>query len=445
MLLAVTACRPAEPPVQPPAITSQEDTALQFTVTWVSDVELATTLTADCGELVVELTESAPRTDHRAEVLGLWDGATCEVVISGEDADGEPFQTDPKTYTAAVHPDLPTLEILEHAGGLAPGWTLLTMAREGASSPGGAAVIDDEGRFRWFHPRWQGSPAPGFDARTVPLADPAAQGILDGADTAVLIGGFGAGFGPAMVSWTQETIWEGALDMHHEIAPFGGDALVYLGYDTCEGYETNALYSLDLVSGAKDFTWRSCDHLAPQGLASEDWDHLNSFDVLGADGTGDLVMTARNMDLLVYVERETGAVAWTAGELGTIPVTGEDVFLGPHAVQSLGDDHFLFLDNGEPGVRESTRVVELAVDPVAGTAEVVWSWDTGMFAPILGDANRLENGNTLVVIGTADISDSHLFEVSAAGELLWHVLVTEGWTPNRAERIAAPPTGLLLE
>jgi hypothetical protein len=65
-----------------------------------------------------------------------------------------------------------------------------------------------------------------------------------------------------------------------------------------------------------------------------------------------------------------------------------------------------------------SRVIE--IDPTTG--EVVWSYEEtppiAFFSPIISNAQRLWNGNTLINDGAS----GRLFEVTAEGELVWEYI-----------------------
>lgn len=437
-------CSPDELPSSDPALLLHDSNPLAFYVEWVTTTDLATILEVDCGAETFEHRESTPRTEHRAFVMGLWPGVNCDVYIRGEGEDGEEFRTEAKRFTAGELPDhLPLIEILESDG--APRWTLMTMAREGATSPGSAVIVDEQGRYRWLYERWVSSPAPGFDVRLVTVPDED-WGAIDSTGTGVMVGGFGSDYVPGIASWDGQLVWSASIDMHHEIREAGPDRLMYLGYDTCDGVETNALFDLDLATGATTTTWRSCDNLQAPSVPFDDWDHLNAFTFAGDDpSVADIVVTSRNLDQVVWLDRATGQVRWTLGQDGDLTLSAEDAFIQPHGVDVTDEGTILLLDNGAVDEREISRALEIRPDEDAGTAEVVWSWTADTFSPILGAATRLDDGNTLVVLGNADADPSELVEVTPGGAIAWHAQVHGEWATNRAQRIDPIPFSVMMD
>ena len=75
---------------------------------------------------------------------------------------------------------------------------------------------------------------------------------------------------------------------------------------------------------------------------------------------------------------------------------------------------------------------EYTVDQKTGVLTSIWEYDPGIHAGTNGDAWRLDNGNTLHVIGSA----GHVVEVTAEGEEVWHVTFNDNFLMGRGELIA---------
>jgi hypothetical protein len=124
--------------------------------------------------------------------------------------------------------------------------------------------------------------------------------------------------------------------------------------------------------------------------------------------------------------------------------------------QGDGHDHVLVFDNGSdglcvdpsdplnPGVnRGFTRVTEYALDTVAHTATLVWSYaPAGKYSLFAGSARRTANGNTL--IAWASDASALATEVDAAGQKLWELTVPDNglgasrYISYRAELVSGP-------
>ena len=193
------------------------------------------------------------------------------------------------------------------------------------------------------------------------------------------------------------------------------------------------------------WTWALCEHFTPENGKKKDWDHSNSIDPYpGGDA---LLLSVRNLSRVLKVDLETEEVVWTLGKGGDFARidAGEGAaFLRQHAAELIGDDRVILFDNGQTGVREESGAVELAFDEKAMEYEVAWSWypEPPIFCKVWGDADRLENGNTLITFGRREELDSHLIEVNPDGDRVWEVVTPAGWGCYRAERIDGLPCGV---
>ncbi len=131
-----------------------------------------------------------------------------------------------------------------------------------------------------------------------------------------------------------------------------------------------------------------------------------------------VLVTCRHQNSILAIDFKRRALVWA---------WGQDVLSGPHDATVLDSGNLLVFDNGLSS--ERSRVLE--VDPLSG--EIVWQYDGGpgrtFFTFARGAAQRLPNGNTLVVIS----GEGHAREVTPEGEVVW-----EYWNPHfrRGERVA---------
>ena len=101
-----------------------------------------------------------------------------------------------------------------------------------------------------------------------------------------------------------------------------------------------------------------------------------------------------------------------------------------HGHQLLPNGRFLFFTNGTL-VAPVSEVREYQLDTAAMTATPVWSYrPSNLASPVLGDAQRLANGNTLVTISRTGV----IHEVDPAGKLVMTLQVTSSVTRSSARR-----------
>ena len=108
-------------------------------------------------------------------------------------------------------------------------------------------------------------------------------------------------------------------------------------------------------------------------------------------------------------------------------------------IQPLARDRILFFNNEAPGGTASA-VIDVELDLDERTAEPLWTYaDPGRKNDVMGDVQRLDNGNTIVGYSTRGIVQ----EVSPAGEVLqqleWPTGYAFGYIQKR-QSLYGPPS-----
>ena len=405
---------------------------------WETNVPASTSLTVDCGpDHQVDITGGGKRTDHRVFIMGLFPGAKCTLTATSvgpggdEDSDSGTFDAGP------ISEDLPAPELLFSAQDiLQPGWTLINLTNTFDNVPLHVVLLDPKGRYRWIHRR--SGPYAGLDT-DVRFSD---QGIS--------IGGTTHQDTPSLIDCEGHILWEGEFFNHHEFRPVPGKTgrfFAFTGEKKACGTDFNSqvVVEHDLETKTHVWEWRLCEHWMPPEII-QDWSHLNTIDVF-PDGDA-LLLSARNQNTLFKVSYPEGQLLWTLGEQGDFTYDSEMQFYHQHDPELTPTGTILAFDNGLHDVREWSRALEFAYDPVTKTAQKVWEFrpSPDIYAPVWGDADRLPNGNTLVVFGLWDPNKStHLIEVDPDAEEVWHLRLPVRWGIYRAQRIPDPPVGYLLD
>ncbi|MFH1532716.1 MAG: aryl-sulfate sulfotransferase [Pseudomonadota bacterium] len=401
-------------------------------VLWSTDAPASTALDLDCGEgWIHHLEADGLRTTHEVFLMGLWDGAGCTVEVTSVTADGVEGGGSVQFTAGPLPALLPPLDLQLHdAGNMQPGWTLFNLSNHYDKVPLLLAFVDEEGRYRWYHQR-----------ATASSGAATSVGVLD---EGLLVGGtFDSGrIWPALIDWEGAVLWEREIDMHHDLHPVDNGTWLWLGHaEACPNDIPNGgtVNRYDRDADETPWSWSFCEHTLPDPIV-KDWDHLNA--VLPFPGEDALLISAKNQYAVFKIDPGTGAVLWRLGKDGDFTRTDGDehAFTNQHAPEFVADDGLLVFDNGVDGWRETSGAVQVRFDEDAMTYEVVWSWypDPPIYAPIWGDADRLENGNTLVTFGRRDPElDSHIIEVTPAGERVWQLVTPKKWGWYRAHRV--PP------
>ena len=193
--------------------------------------------------------------------------------------------------------------------------------------------------------------------------------------------------------------------------------------------------------GEETWEWRASElYNAPEDPTRRDWLHINDVDVINESH---YLVSVRNANQLVVVERGAGAVEVINEDQGgsddSCLVRGEqlvpdadgdvrcgdtDVLNHQHNPQWLGDGAVLVADS------DNDRVVELhRTDD--GQWEPAWVLETAGGIPLNWprDADRLDNGNTLVT----DTLNQRVFEITPNGTVVWSKETPR--IPYEAERL----------
>lgn len=497
--LSLVACFPGDDeviPARPDAgvppqiasvtITENPLAGLSATIEIATDVPTTASVSvtgADHGTWTIPY-DSGTGVAHVIPVLGMRPERhyTFSVTVS---AAGLETTDDTLTYdTAALPADFPPLAATVHdAGRVSPGVTLIDVARwnPGPDRDWGLLVaLDEDGEVVWYYQH---------DARLGDVEH------LSNGRLAVVVGDHAIIEIDAMGNLTNE--WTAAdlgLDsIHHEVHELPGGNLLTLSTElrTVDGYEGGGT-SYDVVgdvavelerNGGIVATWSTFDVLDPLRVrmgfhapfwnaiypeatdGTKDWTHGNAAIYDPADDS--IILSLRHQDWLAKIDRETGNLVWVLGEDGDFAMTGTGEWqFHQHAPELSGDGSLLLFDNGNGRSTLGqddvpfSRVVEYALDPQAMEVTQIWEYrnTTPYFAPFVGDADRLGNGNVLITDGgmvddpavplqdPGNLKSARILEVTgeAAPAKVWEVTVRDdaatgavGYHVYRADRLGS--------
>jgi hypothetical protein len=233
------------------------------------------------------------------------------------------------------------------------------------------------------------------------------------------------------VDWNGRVMWEVQHPEHHHdgIRLRNGNVLLLCLAKLpravasrvkggCAGTEHNGdMYGDLLVEMTTDgrcvWEYKTWEHLDPDieriTAIQEPRDAWTNGNGLAELPNGDLVVSFRTISTVVVIERKTGAIIW---KLGAPPLCGQ------HAPTPLTNGNLLIFDNGPHRLDHPmpfSRVIE--VEPASKA--IVWEYrekrESDFFSPRISNAQRLQNGNTLICEGDF----GRLFEVTVHGEIVW--------------------------
>ena len=160
------------------------------------------------------------------------------------------------------------------------------------------------------------------------------------------------------------------------------------------------------------YEWNAYEHLdikkniiCPIDFRSE-WTHANSLFVMDNE---DILVNFMLTNTICIIDKETGKIKWSwDGEVNHA-----------HSISELENGNILLFDNGLHAVGYSfSRVIEIDPD----IKKIVWEYkeDSYLFfySSMLGSAQRLDNGNTII----CDSTSGRIFEVTIEKEVVWEYL-----------------------
>jgi len=210
-----------------------------------------------------------------------------------------------------------------------------------------------------------------------------------------------------------------SLDVRDWKDPETGEIFTLVGDEVMEIYPDG-----DRRRVTSTWDWLTPEHslfwdlpsLYPQGI---DWTHGNA---LKYDASSDTyLLSLGNAAVIATIDRDSRDVLATYGAVGATVSEDSAPLDHQHDPTWIADDRLLvFTSNFELA---ASGAVEYALEG----GELVEAWqhgfEEGYFAPMLGQAERLEGGGTAINFGGAGAMQ----EVDASGEVVWEVVLESGW------------------
>ncbi len=314
----------------------------------------------------------------------------------------------------------------------------------GATGPnGGATLFDPEGRIIWYH--LDSGTLQSFRTRLLKdgsgivynVANISGQPAKDSAIVTVPFDGSGETRMPvdylahdfvevedgtfAAIAFEFQPIPEGCPEKWEGTDEIIGNKIVEIAPD---GTQSTVWTSWDSFDPCECFQDLSGPGGEPDGVADGyGWTFANALDY--DEATESYLMSLHNFDTIASVKRSTGDLQWAFGSTcaDITPPEGA-VFHWEHQFEWF-DDRLLVFDNAGlslMGKPNESRILEFAFDPEAGTAELVWEYRPGVFTFVLGDVQRLENGDTMI---SASVS-GQIERVTPDQEQTWRLNLPAG-------------------
>jgi len=135
--------------------------------------------------------------------------------------------------------------------------------------------------------------------------------------------------------------------------------------------------------------------LATYSIGYQDYMHFNSMSVAN---DGNLLVSMRDIDGILKISRTNGELLWILGGDGD-EFNLSDKFLKQHSIVQLQGNKVMLYDNGEAGIRESSRLLEITLDETNKTSEIVANYDLGVFSYAMGSVQKISDNTYIYCLG----------------------------------------------
>lgn len=344
----------------------------------------------------IDATDSVDGLSHEALLAGLAAGVEWEYRTVDIYADHEETSAGGTVDVPDAPDELPEISITVGEGEGFGGFILGTSPFAGNGSA--VWVIDREGRYVWWD--WTEISATGQDAMTEAWISADGQWVewikgmpgtaiyrkrIDGsAAETIPLSGVHHGFYPRPEGgWAAIVQQQANIDGQQLI----GDSI----YEVEPSGETSELF--------RAFTDLEIDPDSGENLGyAIDVTHCNS---IWLDPVGDdWYVGSWSRNSVLVLDRETGdLVREIGGAFSDLELESGTAFESGHAPR-LSGNQLLLMDNGS-ATRGSSRVVAYDLDLQAGTMKESWSFEPGIYASSLGNADPLDDGGHFVSWGVA--------------------------------------------
>ena len=160
-------------------------------------------------------------------------------------------------------------------------------------------------------------------------------------------------------------------------------------------------------SGNLIFEWDGLDHYQIIDVddyvdltqPTIDFTHFNSIEI---DTDGNLLVSARNLDEITKVDRNTGKIIWRwGGRNNQFKFINDSIgFSRQHDIRLFSNGDFSIFDNGVYHQNQISSAVEYKVDEINKTATLIRRISNyGIFTNTEGSVEELPNGNRLISWG----------------------------------------------
>jgi arylsulfate sulfotransferase len=148
---------------------------------------------------------------------------------------------------------------------------------------------------------------------------------------------------------------------------------------------------------------------------AQDYMHMNAIFIDPKDNN--LVVSFRQTDQIIKINRTTGAIMWRLGNKSDFPITPAQQFLRQHDLTIIGGDTLLFVDNGLAVVRPYSRILEIVLNESNKTITSFKQTLLPAATPFISYMGSVQKNNGIYFVGGGTLPMN--FEINATtGQLI---------------------------
>jgi len=287
------------------------------------------------------------------------------------------------------------------------------------TSPGATFALDNQGRIVWYEV---------FDglAQVHTLSEKNTLAVMLGSLDYLEMDFFGN-----QLRQYQYNVDHSDL-IHHELLQNDEDDMLTLGINSQNfdlssvgGGTSEQVIADNIIQFAPDGTekwrWNLFDHTNPLDdpdilVTRTDWTHSNS---LAYDTDGNLLISVRNFNQIWKINAQNGSLMWRLGTNGDFAMDADDLFYKQHAIHLTPNGDLMLYDNGENGIRETSRALVFDLNETNMTAT------TNLKIELPEDFYSYNQSNCMMVdedkVLFANSVQRAIFITDSTGTFLWHV------------------------
>jgi hypothetical protein len=358
--------------------------------------------------------------NYRTLLLGMKAATMYHYRIVATGPSGTCMGADNTITTGALGSGLPDIQVTTMNAAALSGGFLITGIYQGTGT-GNALIVDSDGDIVWWYaPSGQRDATcarPSYDGKSMWIQN----ANVPGPDGAIV-------HRVSMDGAMDENLSTQFARANHQLTVLPDESVVFYAYSTSGNCD-------DIKERSSSGQVRTITNSGTAHGAGGPC-HVNHIEYSAEDDT--LVFSDLDNNNYTKVRRDNGTPVWVLGG-STSDFSGMAMWDRQHGIDVLGLNRFVFFNNRSPP--SGSLAVEILLDLGAMSATQPWTYTSNPAVPnqVMGDVQRLENGNTIVAYSTR----YEVHEVNASGQLVqrmaWPSGTSIGYIQKRMSLYGPPP------